>query len=200
MKQAFSTELSAETLNTFPTVALPSSIEAAPQTESTRRVTWISQSLQVLLVMILASLSYLLFSHYVFQSVQVVGASMWPTLQDSDHYFLNRWAYHVHSPQRNDIVVVKDPSDGVFVVKRIIAGPGDSLLFKNGHVFLNGKRLNEPYVSSGKLTFPMKGPNQQLIVCGADQYYVLGDNRDNSFDSRMYGPVRRQNILGPVML
>ncbi|MBC8094292.1 MAG: signal peptidase I [Akkermansiaceae bacterium] len=161
---------------------------------------WLAQLFQCLVVSVLAFASYLLFSHYVFQSVQVVGVSMWPTLQHADHYFLNRMAYHVHAPKHNEVVVIKDPSDGVFVVKRIIAMPGDSVLLKNGFVFLNGKKLSEPYVHPGKYTFTYSGPREQLIICGRDQYFVLGDNRDNSMDSRSYGPVRRQNILGPVML
>ncbi len=163
-------------------------------------VSWISQLLQFLLVAILAFGSYSLFSRYVFQSVEVVGVSMFPTLQNSDHYFLNRWAYHVHSPQHSEIAVIKDPSDGVLVVKRIIGLPGDSVLLKNGCVYLNGRKLSEPYIQPGKRTFTYSGPHEQLIVCGKDQYFVLGDNRDNSMDSRVYGPVRRQNILGPVML
>lgn len=198
MKQILSSELSAEVLNTFSDNAVPAA--QAHEKSAARQISWVGQIFQLLLVTILAFGSYFLFSHYVFQSVQVVGSSMWPTLQDSDHYFLNRWAYHTHPPKHSDIVVIKDPSDGVFVVKRIIATPGDAILFKNGHVYLNGKKLAEPYVAAGNNTFTYSGPREQLIICGRDQYYVLGDNRGNSFDSRMYGPVRRQNILGPVML
>jgi signal peptidase I len=150
-------------------------------------------------LVVLGFASYLFISNYVLQSVQVVGASMFPTLRDTDHYFLNRMVYHLHPPKRNDIVVIKDPTDGVFVVKRIIAMPGESILFKNGHVYVNGEKLAEPYVEQGKATFTCTNVNEELILCGKDQYFVLGDNRDNSFDSRMYGPVRRQNILGSVI-
>lgn len=167
---------------------------------SARSGSWMRQLFQFLLVAILALGSYSVFSHYIFQSVRVVGVSMWPTLHDADQYFLNRWTYRLHSPKRNDIVVIKDPSDGAFVVKRIIAMPGETIFFKDGRVYVNGQKLSEPYVLPGKYTFIYSAAHEQKIVCGKDQYFVLGDNRDNSFDSRMYGPVLRQNILGPVML
>ncbi|MGN6554285.1 MAG: signal peptidase I [Verrucomicrobiota bacterium] len=160
---------------------------------------WAKQLWQCVLLAILACGSYFVVSHFLFQSVQVVGESMWPTLKNADHYFLNRAVYYVHSPQRKDIVVVKDPTDGVFVVKRIIAMPGESVLFKSGFVYVNGKRLSEPYVSRGNFTYTLSGPQEQMILCGKDQYFVLGDNRENSFDSRAYGPVHRQNILGTVV-
>ncbi len=161
---------------------------------------WVLRSmLQLILVAVLALLSYLLVSHYVLQTVQVVGPSMNPTLHDADHYFLNRWIYHWHAPQRSDIVVIKDPSDGAFVVKRIIATPGESVHLKNGRVYVDGKELQEPYLRKGTSTFTGTKDGEEYVLCGKDQYFVLGDNRNNSFDSRVYGPVRRQNILGAVM-
>jgi signal peptidase I len=158
------------------------------------------QMFQCALVATLAFGSYFFISHYVFQSVEVVGISMSPTLHNADRYFLNRWTYHLHSPQRSDIVVIKDPTDGSFVVKRIIAMPGEAVLFKGGKVYVNGKKLPEPYLQPWQKTFTYSGPQEQMIICGRDQYFVLGDNRDNSFDSRVYGPVQRRNILGAVVL
>src|SRR3954447_2706121 len=88
--------------------------------------------IQFILLSALALLSYLFVSHFVLQSVRVVGESMFPTLHDADYYFLNRIVCYVHAPKRQDIVVIKDPSDGVFVVKRIVAMPGESIYFKKG--------------------------------------------------------------------
>jgi signal peptidase I len=157
------------------------------------------QTWQWLLVGALALAAYWFFSRCIFQSVQVVGASMQPTLHDSDRYFLNRWAYYLHSPQHRDIVVLKDPTDGAFAVKRIIATPGEAVYFKKGQVYINGVPLSEPYLAGGTRTFTYFKADEALVLCGEDQYFVLGDNRGNSFDSRMYGPVRRQNILGAIV-
>jgi signal peptidase I len=154
---------------------------------------------QFVLLASLALGSYLFVSHFVLQSVRVVGESMIPTLHDADYYFLNRLVSYMHPPKRRDIVVIRDPSDGVYVVKRIVAMPGESVYFKKGAVYINGTKIAEPYLLPGTHTFTNAKANEELVLCGNDQYFVLGDNRDNSYDSRMYGPVRRQNILGVLI-
>jgi signal peptidase I len=157
------------------------------------------QALQCLVIAVLSAASYFLISRYFLQSVKVVGRSMVPTLSDSQLFLLNRWIYYVHAPQRSDIVVLRDPSDNGFSVKRIIAVPGDSVYLKGGCVYLNGCKMSEPYLAPGTPTFTDFRPRDQLIVCGRDRYFLLGDNRQNSIDSRTYGPVPRVNLLGPII-
>jgi signal peptidase I len=150
-------------------------------------------------MVVLATGCYFFISHFLLQSVKVVGRSMMPTLYDSQHYLLNRWVYHLHEPRHSDVVVLRDPSDNGFSVKRIIAAPGDSIYLKDGSVYLNGCKLNELYLAPGTPTFTDSKYHDKLILCGKDQYFCLGDNRCNSIDSRMYGPVPRGNILGPII-
>jgi signal peptidase I len=157
------------------------------------------QSFQLLAVLVLAAASYFLISQFLLQSVKVVGRSMVPTLFDSQHYLLNRWVYRIHAPRHSDVVVLRDPSDNGFSVKRIIAAPGDSIYLKDGSVYLNGCKLNEAYLAPGTPTFTDSKYRDQLILCGKDQYFLLGDNRLNSVDSRTYGPVPRRNILGLII-
>jgi signal peptidase I len=162
-----------------------------------RRV--LRQSWHLLLVAAMAAASYLVVSHFLLQTVKVVGRSMIPSLYDSQSYLLNRWIYYVHPPRQSDIVVLRDPSDNGFSVKRVIASPGDSVYLKDGCVYVNGCKLKEAYLAPGTPTYADAKRPDQLILCGANQFFVLGDNRMNSVDSRTYGPVPRKNILGPII-
>jgi len=159
----------------------------------------LKQLFACVLVAALAFVSFQLVTHYILQSVQVVGMSMSPTLHNSQRYVLNRWIFHVRDPQLKDIVVLRDPMDGGYAIKRIVAREGDSVYLKGGEILVNGKRLDEPYLPEGTKTYPNPNYREQFLVCGAGRYFVLGDNRNNSADSRIYGTVSRQNILGLVV-
>ena len=152
-----------------------------------------------LVIAALAVASYLVISHYFLQTVEVQGVSMMPTLHNTDHYFLNRWTYHLHPPKRGDIVVLKDPTDGAIAVKRIIALPGETVHFKNGQVFVNERLLDESYLAPRTSTFTGLRAHEELVTCGKDRFFVMGDNRYQSFDSRIYGPVPRGNLLGLII-
>ena len=165
----------------------------------THTPSFLQQTYQYLSVAALAMASYFIISHFVLQSVQVVGESMVPTLHDSQHYLLNRWVYLLRAPKRQDIVVIRDPIDNGYAVKRIIATGGDSVYLNGGNVYVNGKKIEEPYLASGTPTFGYSKRTERIIKCGEDQYFVLGDNRRNSTDSRTYGPVPRQSILGLIV-
>jgi len=154
---------------------------------------------QGLIIAVLAVTSYLLISHYLVESVKIQGLSMSPTLADSQTYLLNRWIFHFRSPRSSEIVVIRDPVDGSLSVKRVIGIAGDTVRVKDGALFLNGKPLREPYLPQGTPTFPRPGIHEQSFKCGDDQYFVLGDNRNLSLDSRVYGPISRQRILGLVI-
>lgn len=150
-------------------------------------------------LLMLCALSYWLTTHLIFQSVQVVGPSMSPTLMNSGYYWLDRLAYLVGEPHRGDIVAIKDPRDGGLDVKRIIATPGQSLYLDHGRVYLNGRLLREAYLLPGTPTYAYERSEDEFFCLGRDQYFVMGDNRKNSSDSRTFGPIRRRNILGKVL-
>lgn len=146
---------------------------------------------------LLSMLSYWLISRYVIAAVEVRGRSMAPTLQDGERYFLNRLIYLCRAPARGDLAVIEDPAHPDRAVKRIIGLPGDSVLIQDGQVYVNGQRLAEPYIAPGTRT--EAGPGLvQAVRLEPDSYFVLGDNRACSEDSRHYGPVHRRQIIGLI--
>jgi signal peptidase I len=192
-------------ISMLPPVALPAPTQrVVPKTAKQRKPLsgndkLLRQSCILCLIVLLSIGCYFTISHYFVETVQVVGQSMMPTLQDSNHYLLNRWAFHGRDPQHREVVVIRDPADHGYSVKRIIAVSGESVHFKDGKVFVNDLELHESYLPEDTLTFTYNQAKEQLIVCGKDQYFVLGDNRQKSIDSRAYGPVPRENILGLLM-
>lgn len=147
----------------------------------------------------LVLLSYTVFSRLGVQVVEVMGDSMRPTLHQSDHYLLKKWVYLFRSPERNEIVVLSDPDDHGFSVKRVIATEGETVLLHDGKVYVDGKELDEPYLAADEMTWGTTTSGDQTFQLGENEYFVLGDNRCISVDSRTYGPVPKQNILGLIL-
>lgn len=133
----------------------------------------------------------------VIQNYQVQGPSMQPTLHNHEYILVDKATYLFGSPQRGDVIVFKWPKDtSEDFVKRIIGLPGDTVrVDANGQVTVDGTPINEPYVND--LTNPYQ-PNTWVL--GPNQYFVLGDNRGDSSDSRDWGPVPRGDIIGRAEL
>lgn len=151
----------------------------------------------LLCLIVFSVISYYLITGYVLTAVVIEGRSMLPNLVEGERFILDRWSCHYRDLVRGDLVVIKDPGHKDYAVKRIVGVPGDALFLKEGAVLLNGKHLLETYLASGTQTFsPDK--KDRLILIGKDQYFVMGDNRENSEDSRFYGAVPRERILGTL--
>jgi signal peptidase I len=158
---------------------------------------WLKQTCLLVWVAALSLLGYYLISHYVVTMVEVQGRSMAPTLRDGDRYFLNRLAYHFRPPVRGEMVVVRDPGHEDCAVKRIVGLPGETVTIQGGIVSVNGRQLDESYLSRGTKTV-IEGVNKQKVFLAKDSYFLLGDNRDRSEDSRHYGPIKRDHIIGVI--
>jgi signal peptidase I len=136
------------------------------------------------------------FILFLYQPVKVEGGSMEPGLEDQEHIFINKLVYRVGSIERGDIVVFRYPRDPrKSFIKRVIGLPGDHIRITLGHVYLNGSQEDEPYVPSEYLD----SRSYTEITVPDDSYFVLGDHRSMSNDSRDFGPVGRGNIYGKAV-
>ncbi len=138
-----------------------------------------------------------LIVHYVVQRTEVSGTSMQPTLQDGDQLITDKITYRFRSPERYEIIVFPYAyRENTYYIKRIIGLPGETVRIDDGGtIYINGKALNEKY---GNSVITYAGVASQEIRLGADEYFVLGDNRGNSEDSRFsdVGNINRSDILG----
>lgn len=146
--------------------------------------------LRDILISVAASFLIIMF---LYQPVRVEGTSMQPELRDQDRLFINKFAYHFESISRGDVVVFHYPRDPEkSYIKRIIALPGDRLGIEDGRVYVNGARVQEPYVPHNY----RDSRSVPEMVVPPNEYFVMGDHRSISSDSRDFGPVERELIYG----
>jgi signal peptidase I len=136
---------------------------------------------------------YYFFTVYVVSLGVVNDISMHPTLPEGAYYMVNKYIYRFAHPERGDIVVFrKDRYTSEEYVKRVIALPGETFSVQGGEVYVNGRRLDEPYAAG------RSHPDSAPHTIGKDAYFVLGDNRLMSEDSREFGAVPFTNIMGKI--
>jgi signal peptidase I len=154
----------------------------------------------------------LLIKAYVVNPYRIPSSSMEPTLhcanpgagceaKYNDRVIANRFILHFRNPERGEIVVFDPPADveqkcgaGGTYVKRIIGLPGDTIAQENGTVYIDGTELEEPYLEPERRGGQDFGP----LELGEGEYFLMGDNRQMSCDSRVWGPISREDMIGPV--
>ncbi|HOF50154.1 MAG TPA: signal peptidase I [Candidatus Colwellbacteria bacterium] len=135
---------------------------------------------------------------FLAQPFLVQGASMEPNFDDGDFLLVDEISYRFKEPERGDVIVFHAPTEEKqYYIKRIIGLPGETIVVEDGEVFINGVELEEEYLPQGMSTRTLQ---QNEFTLGANQFFVLGDNRIMSFDSRNWGPLDREEIVGVVQL
>jgi signal peptidase I len=134
---------------------------------------------------------------FVVEAFWIPSASMVPTLKYGDRVLVNKFIYRFTEPQRGDIIVFKSVAgDGQDLIKRVVGVPGDEIAVRGGKLFVNGEPQKEPYVNK-------KYPDRSFYApttVPKDHVFAMGDNRANSQDSRVFGPVPEKNIEGEAFL
>jgi signal peptidase I len=179
------------TPSSLPIQTQPTNMNESTPVQQTFWQIWLREATQVVIPALLLALAVHLF---LAQATIVYGQSMEPNLSAYQRLIIDKISYHLHSPYRNDIVVVDLPGMDEMLVKRIVGLPGETIELRNGYVLIDGQPLKE--------SFPHELSLQNLppIRLGPLEYFVLGDNRDNSNDSRSFGPIHRESIIGRVWL
>lgn len=139
---------------------------------------------------------------FVAEPHKVSGKSMIPNFQDGDYIITNKLALKIGQPQRTEVVILENPrnQDQVFI-KRIIGMPGERIKIANGQVYINGELLEEPYLPAG-----LRTPGESFLSEGEEitipdnHYFVIGDNRTGSSDSREWGTAPRELFIGTALL
>src|SRR2546421_1761999 len=148
-------------------------------------------------VVVLAVILYVGISFAV-QAVHVEGLSMYATLDNNDYLIANKIDYRLHAPQRGDIIILRPPTNNsTDFIKRVIALPGEKLLIRSGVIYINGHRLDEPYLPEAWVNdnnYPRNCSDGEVMP--ANYYFVMGDNRNRSQDSRFFGPIKADRIDG----
>ncbi|MGP8060782.1 MAG: signal peptidase I [Acidimicrobiales bacterium] len=181
-----------------PTPGTPGQKPATPPARKGNR--WV---VELVIVVVVAALLAIVLRTFVVQTFFIPSGSMEPTLQIGDRILVDKLSYHLHSVDRGDIVVFARPPDENCggppvndLVKRVIGLPGERISSSGNTVLINGRPLAEPWLPKGTVLGKAIPPT----VVPANTFYVLGDNRDSSCDSRYWGPVPRSLIVGKVVV
>jgi signal peptidase I len=178
--------------------------ESSEQGARARRSSPSRTVLEYVVLAVVAITVALLIQAFLVKPYRIPSPSMEDTLLVGDRVLADRISWRFSDPQRGDIVVFHPPGPGPVLIKRIVGLPGDTLTLRNGAVYVNGERLAEPYVrrvdGEAEPTEPfdlgLPWNLQQSYTVPADSYFMMGDNRTDSADSRDFGPIVRDRFVG----
>lgn len=131
---------------------------------------------------------------FILLPIRITGGSMEPAYHDNRVNFINRLAYRSHGPRRGDVVAIRYAGNRVMLLKRVVGLPGEKVGFSGGRVTVSGRQLDEPY-----LKFPSDWAREPVQL-GADEFFVVGDNRSMPIENHTFGIASRERIIGKVLL
>jgi signal peptidase I len=161
--------------------------EAPSQTKSIVR--------ELVETIVITLLLYVLIRTFLFENYRVVGHSMDPTLENEQFLVVNKLGYRLGDPKRGDIIVFRDPRTDEFkLIKRVVGLPGETLEIQDGQVLINNQPLEEGYIAA------KDHDSHSPVLIPEDEYFVLGDNRNHSSDSRNWGTLLSDRVVGKALV
>lgn len=165
----------------------------------TRRSSSTRNVIEWIAVVVAAVVVALLVKTFLVQAFRIPSESMNPTLIEGDRVLVNKLSYRLHDINRGDVIVFARPpglearpGEPEDLIKRVVGVPGDTLVARDGELYVNDRKLEEPYLEDGVSTTNLDQP----VTLGDDEVFVMGDNRTNSQDSRVFGPVKVDTVVG----
>lgn len=159
--------------------------------------------LDIIETLVIAMSIFLVVYLFVMQPHQVNGQSMVPNFQNGEYLLTDKVSYKIGEPQRGDVIVFHAPETaqcpkgtGCDFIKRILAVPGETVAVKNDSIIVNGQPINESYIPSDYETQAGLFMKDRVITLGPNEYFAVGDNRPHSSDSRAWGPIHKNDIVG----
>jgi len=156
--------------------------------------------LELIKIGILACITIFVIRYFLFKPFSVKGQSMEPNFYESDYLIIDEITYRFREPARGEVIVLDSPVSTDFYLKRIIALPGERVKIENGKVIIYNNDNPKGLILSENYLNEMDTSGSISLTLGSDQYFVLGDNRGASFDSRRFGAISREAIVGKVWL
>ncbi len=173
------------------TTEVPERPTLSPRRAPSGLLSWLRDLVETIIPALLIALA---INFFVAQPTLVRGYSMEPTLHQEERLLVEKVSYRFHQPQRGDIVVLKVAQEPIPLVKRVIGLPGETVEIRQGKVYVNGQHLDEPYLRQTPYG------NMPARPVPAGSIFVLGDNRNNSNDSRYFGVVPLDDVVGKAWL
>jgi signal peptidase I len=161
----------------------------------------VKEFFHILFYIVLVLFTAYLINHFIIQRTKVIGVSMETTLYEDDSLLVDRLSYRFRKPKRFDIIVFPMDENNVYYIKRIIGMPGETVQIRDGNIYINNELLKENF-GKESINIGYEGVALEPIVVGEDEYFVLGDNRNHSTDSRdeTVGNIPRDIIIGKAWL
>lgn len=159
--------------------------------------------LDMIETIVIALSIFLVVYLFLMQPHQVSGLSMYPNYHDKEYILTDKVSYKLGDPKRGDVVVFHAPEaancpkgTGCDFIKRVIGLPGDTIEIRDHAFYIDGRKLPEPYIPEENILNPGAYIQTNSITLRENQYFVIGDNRPHSSDSRVWGPIGKENIIG----